>query len=112
MKNKRIKRKENRDLMEYLHSKYIEKDVTTLDDWYPNFPGNKVGVTLSMSFFEEFRVVLIVGGADDTYVRKEYTTSKLEEAETVYDVWKETIYDKLKKDITRDQLFLMGFEWG
>lgn len=112
MKDKRLKRKENRDLMEYLYSKRIEKEITTLDDWYPNFPGNKVGVTLSISFFREFRVIMIVGGADDTFVRKEYTTPKLEEAEIVYDVWKETIYNKLKKGITRDQLFLMGFEWG
>ena len=112
MKNKREIKRENKSQYNELQKYNISKYVTTKEDWCPNFDGNKCGISLSFFYYNKFYTVKVtVFGNDDTSMSKCYYAKDIEEAKVIYSVYLETIYNKLKSNITFSQLTKMGLTW-
>lgn len=61
-----------------------ERFIKVTDDWYPNFPENKIKVILSLSHYKNYYVRLAAWGADDTAYEIEFDYNSAKDAVTGY----------------------------
>lgn len=95
-------KKRNKTYKQYETIKRFEKFVTVDDDWYPNWDGNKVKVSLTL--FGSY-IKFCAWGADDTGVEMEFCSSN----ESVFELWKTHIYDKIPDIVNKEWFYDHGF---
>ena len=86
----------------YKVHKRVQKYVKVNDDWYPNFNGNEVLVTLTL--FGGY-VKFNAWGMDDTGVEMECPVH----SEVVFDTWEKYIFDRIPYVVNRKWFLEHGF---
>ena len=84
--------------------------VKVTDDWYPNFNGNTVRLTVGIFFFQKYYIKLMAWGADDTGMEIVQYYNTKEEAINAYS--KEFIpkYESVPDNINRQWFFNNGYQ--
>ena len=83
--------------------------VRVTDDWYPCFEGGYVLLHISQHFFKEHYVKITAWGADDTGVEMEFTSHSKDAVDSIYDHWKEYIFDRVPDGVDREWFYEHGF---
>lgn len=87
---------------------YVEKMVTTTENWYPNYPENKVRVFLRIvQGYNEF-VRIAVWGADDFGLEMSFNGTPLENRQK-FTEWEDAIFHKVPEPCTKDYFRKLGF---
>ncbi len=85
----------------------------TSDDWYPNFPRNTVLVTVYKYYTSldknKGMIRVVVAGADDTLMVKDYTLSEAEYENKMVEIKK--WIQKLPNPLTKNFLLQDGFNY-
>jgi len=90
----------------------LEKMVVVTDDWYPCFEGNKIKISIFITFFNNSKyhfVKISVWGADDFGLELYYENENYDNLVAKYNEWKENIYDKAVDGINQDWFYERGF---
>ena len=88
--------------------KNLNKSMKTSDNWFGNYDGNRVEVSLSVVYCGFDFVKFCVWGNDDTGMEIEFEPNESFSVKQYYDFAK-TVYDNLPKVITKDYLRSIGF---
>jgi hypothetical protein len=87
----------------------IQKFISVMDDWYPNYENNKVRIFLLNSKLTGYEFVRIgVHGNDDFGLEMDFKGT-LEENNLKFEEWKKTIYDNLPKVCSKEYFIDLGF---
>lgn len=105
LKESHDRRKNKSRIKKYDVCERVTKFVKVDDDWYPNFDGNKVIVTLTL--FGGY-VKFNAWGMDDTGVEMEYPVH----SKVVFNTWKKYIYDKMPEVVNKKWFFEHGFYYA
>ena len=92
--------------------KYREsRMVTVTDDWFPNFPDNKVELRINawMGEHNKATVIMSVWGADDDYVVLRSEPMSPVYAINLYKHWKEYVFDRVPDGCDHEWFFEHGF---
>lgn len=84
----------------------FEKFVKVDDDWYPNYDGDTVLVSLREVGKRPYSYIKFSAwGADDTGVEMDLSCYD----ECIFNTWKEYIYDRMPDVVNREWFYEHGF---
>ena len=87
------------------------KYVTVTDNWYPNFYGNKIKITLGLYHYDEdYYVKLMAWGADDFGLEICIDDLTFQDAIGLYNNELNTLYESIPKVTNKDWFYNHGFE--
>lgn len=95
------------------NQKRIDKFVKSTDNWHPCFDGDKVKVSLFLSYMPNMGfhfVRVMVWGEDDFGMNIDYENEDYDVLLEKYDEFKTMFYDKITDGINKDILREEGFE--
>ncbi len=98
-----MKNKDNYSIPLFIYEKF----VYTIDDWHPNYDGNKVRVFMVNPKITKF-VRIAAWGKDDYGLELNFEGTD-EENEMVFNLWKNNIYDKIPEPCTIKYFESIGF---
>lgn len=83
--------------------------VKVTDDWYPCFEGGYARLKIGQYFFKDHYCLISAWGADDTGVEMMFSHHDKEYVDSIYNRWKEYIFDRVPDGITREWFYEHGF---
>lgn len=95
-----------------------EKLVDATDNWYPNYPGDKISISISLQYSQmvpdgTYRggVYVRASGADDDFMCLEYHQDHafLEDLQNKYRYWEENVYNKIPDKVNHKWFEEHGF---
>lgn len=97
-----------------------ERMVQVTDDWYPCYPNNEVCLSICLGELKPYlkapenkriyTVHLSAWGMDDTGMELDYNSPGHRGcAESVYNLWKKNIFDKVPDGVDRQWFYEHGF---
>jgi len=104
--------KKKRNPIEGLNQFRVDRMVTVTDDWYPNYPDNKVKLSIFLSYkprIDHYLVRMCVWGADDTGMELDFTSRDYDTLKYHYDIWKKHVFDKVPDGVNMQWFFEHGF---
>lgn len=85
-----------------------ERFIKVKDNWYPNFPGNRVKIILSLNYYKNYYIKLAAWGADDTAYEIEFDYNSVKDAiKGYYNLL--PFYQSIPDGITKDWFIDRGF---
>ena len=106
--------KKKKEPVEGLSQFRVDRMVTVTDDWHPNYEGNKVKLSIFLSYmnkpdFHTCFVRMCVWGADDDGMEIDYTGIDYDDLKWHYDLWKKNIFDKVPDGVNKEWFYEHGF---
>lgn len=106
--------KKKKEPVEGLCQFRVDRMITVTDDWCPNYPENKVKLSIFLSYMNQpdFHVQFVricVWGADDTGMQLDYTGLNYYDLKWRYDMWKEYVFDKVPDGVDMQWFYEHGF---
>lgn len=115
MKNKREKKRQDKQLQQYIKTNYDISKMVKVDDpemWCPAYPNSEVMVHIGLFYSKSFsNTFLVISGMDDTVLELRFRSDDLEALKNVWNDYK-NIYDAIP-EITNFKWYTdRGFVFG